>query len=171
VLLIDIFKHGDDKQKTRVFQLYLKSIHKHINNWDLIDVSAPHIVGAYLEHKPPTILYDLVRSESLWERRVAMIATFRYIRKGSASVALEIAEMLVHDKHDLIQKAVGWMLREIGNYCSPSQALLWCEIPECLGQTLIILNGYLRLSKAIRRTMTAAENPPALTGGFSIALD
>jgi len=88
-----------------------------VNNWDLVDTSAVKIVGAYLLDKPRDILYKFAKSDSLWEKRVAMIATFWFIKRGEPATALEIAEILLHDTHDLIQKAVGWMLREIGKRC------------------------------------------------------
>lgn len=112
---------GVQKRK-QIFDFYLANT-KYINNWDLVDLSAHKIVGAYHwhENKPlglatiqlPT-LNSLARSKNLWERRIAMISTFYFIGKGEFDLALHIAEMLVHDKHDLIHKAVGWMLREIG---------------------------------------------------------
>jgi 3-methyladenine DNA glycosylase AlkD len=86
-----------------------------INNWDLVDVSAPHIVGAYLKDTNRKPLYALAKSNSLWERRIAMIATQHFIRQKDFADALQIAKLLLHDKQDLIQKAVGWMLREIGD--------------------------------------------------------
>jgi 3-methyladenine DNA glycosylase AlkD len=87
-----------------------------VNNWDLVDSSAEFIVGPYLDARPEKmeVLEHLAASELLWERRIAMIATFEYIKRGRADEALAVAQQLLYDKHDLIQKAVGWMLREIG---------------------------------------------------------
>ena len=87
----------------------------YVNNWDLVDSSAPHIVGAHLEDGDRGVLEELARSESLWERRIAILATQHFIRRGDFGTTLRIAEMLVDDRHDLIHKAVGWMLREVGN--------------------------------------------------------
>ena len=110
--------------KQEIFDLYLANT-KFINNWDLVDLSAPNIIGSYL-YGPPShkamageakILFKLARSKSLWERRIAMLATFYFIGKGEPRLALEIAEILVNDSHDLIHKACGWMLREIGKRC------------------------------------------------------
>ena len=91
---------------------------RYINNWDLVDLSAPYIVGPHLEDKPKDILFKLAKSQNLWERRISMISTFYFIKTQKPGIALEIAEILINDKHDLIQKAVGWMLREIGKRCS-----------------------------------------------------
>ncbi|MFH0752041.1 MAG: DNA alkylation repair protein [archaeon] len=92
---------------------YLKNL-KYINNWDLVDLSAPKILGHYLLEDKRDILYRLVKSKSLWERRVAVLSTFAFIKKGDFGDALNISELLLKDRHDLIHKAVGWMLREVG---------------------------------------------------------
>ena len=90
-------------------------IRSHVNSWDLVDVSAPEIVGGYLEDRDRAPLYALARSRSLWERRVAVMATLRFIRQRSFGDTLAICELLLEDTEDLIHKAAGWMLREIGN--------------------------------------------------------
>lgn len=113
LILVKKFSKSDLKTQKDIYDLYLKNT-AHINNWDLVDSSAHVIVGAYLENKDKTILKKLAKSKILWERRIAMIATFFYIKKGRSQEAFEIAEMLLKDEHDLIHKAVGWMLREIG---------------------------------------------------------
>lgn len=117
-ILIHQFKAGDDQKRHQIAKLYLASIKKYINNWDLVDVSAAHILGAFLEHSSKQPLLQLARSSSLWERRVAIISTHYFIRSGSSDTALRIAGILLRDKHDLIHKAVGWTLREIGKSCS-----------------------------------------------------
>lgn len=106
-------KQGDDKLKKRIYDLYLKNT-RHINNWDLVDSSAPNIVGSYLLDKPRNILFKLARSKNLWEKRIAMLSTLTFIAYDQFDDALKIAEIMLQDKHDLIHKAVGWMLREIG---------------------------------------------------------
>ncbi|MBL8512351.1 MAG: DNA alkylation repair protein [Betaproteobacteria bacterium] len=116
LLLVRLYKSGDAETQKAIYALYLKST-RYINGWDLVDLSAEHIVGAYLADKPALrkrVLDKLARSESMWERRIAMLATFHYIKKGDYTETLRIAEILVHDSEDLIQKAVGWMLREVG---------------------------------------------------------
>jgi len=113
LILVKKFEKGDEKLRKRVFNLYLKNT-KYINNWDLVDLTAPNIVGKYLLDKPRDILYKLVKSQSLWERRIAMLACFTFIRNQETEDTLKIAQLLLDDQHDLIHKAVGWMLRELG---------------------------------------------------------
>jgi 3-methyladenine DNA glycosylase AlkD len=96
-----------------LYALYLAKLHR-INNWDLVDVSAEHVVGAHLRDRSRAPLTKLARSKVLWERRIAILATFHYIRRGEYDETLRIAKLLLHDPHDLIHKAVGWMLREVG---------------------------------------------------------
>jgi 3-methyladenine DNA glycosylase AlkD len=86
----------------------------YINNWDLVDLSAPNIIGDYLLTRDRSILYRLAQSESLWERRIAIISSFAFIRADQFDDTFRITELLLHDRHDLIHKAAGWMLREIG---------------------------------------------------------
>lgn len=113
LILIHQFQDGDDKEKKKIFNFYLKNT-KHINNWDLVDVSAHRIIGEYLAGKPKKILSKLAKSKNLWERRIAIIATFYFIGNNQFEQTLKISKMLLRDEHDLIHKAVGWGLREIG---------------------------------------------------------
>lgn len=113
-ILIDQFKEGDHKKKKVIYDFYLKN-RKGINNWDLVDLSAPKIVGAYLIDKEKDLLYKFARSEDLWEKRISIISTQAFIREHYFEDTLKISEILLNDKHDLIHKAVGWMLREVGN--------------------------------------------------------
>lgn len=112
-IIIDQYERGDAELKKRIFDSYLAST-KHINNWDLVDLSASKIIGDYLINKPRDILYKLAKSKYLWERRIAILATYIFIKNGEFDDVLLLAEILLKDDHDLIQKAVGWMLREIG---------------------------------------------------------
>ena len=112
LILVHRFKKNPDEQK-KIYNFYLQNT-KYINNWDLVDLSSHKIIGEYLLDKPKDILFELARSENLWERRIAMISTFSFIRDRKFDTSLKIAELLVKDKEDLIQKALGWMLREIG---------------------------------------------------------
>lgn len=102
-----------NKNKEGAFKFYLANTKK-INNWDLVDLSAHKIIGDFLLDKDRKILYNLAQSENLWEKRIAIISCFAFIRGGEFGDALKISEALLHDDHDLIHKAVGWMLREIG---------------------------------------------------------
>lgn len=113
LILIRICSGGGESVKKEVYELYLNNT-KFINNWDLVDVSAEHIVGDFLLDKAKSPLYLLAKSENLWEQRISIVSTFCFIRQGQYSETLKIAKMLLHDKHDLIHKAVGWMLREVG---------------------------------------------------------
>lgn len=113
LLLIDFYQRGNEVDKQGAYDLYLAHT-AHINNWDLVDVSAPHIVGDFLAGRSRQPLYQLAKSESLWERRIAIISTFHFIRRNEFTDTLLIAKQLMPDTHDLIHKAVGWMLREVG---------------------------------------------------------
>jgi len=112
-MLILKFNKADELDQKKIFNFYLKNTKK-INNWDLVDLSAPNIIGKYLVNKDQTIIYRLSQSKNLWEKRISVLATFPFIKLGVFKPTLKIAETLIDDKHDLIQKAVGWMLRELG---------------------------------------------------------
>jgi len=116
LLLVKKFEVGDEKERKIIFDAYLKNT-AYINNWDLVDLTAPNIVGAYLQDKKREILYQLARSKNLWERRIAVLATFQFIKNKDPKDTLKISEMLLRDNHDLIHKSVGWMLREVGKRC------------------------------------------------------
>ena len=112
-ILVNQFENADDKEKLKIYKMYLKNA-KFVNNWDLVDLSAPQIVGKYLLNKERKVLYKLARSNNLWEKRIAIVATFTFIRNNQFNDTISISEMLLNDKHDLIHKSVGWMLREVG---------------------------------------------------------
>lgn len=113
LILVDKFKKGNEEGKANIFNFYLKNT-KNINNWDLVDLTAPNIVGNFLLDNPKKILYKLAESKDLWEKRISIIATFAFIRNNQFDDALRISKILLDDSHDLIHKAVGWMLREVG---------------------------------------------------------
>ena len=119
LLLVQAYERGDDTVQRRVFKLYLDHTDR-INNWDLVDLSAPQIVGAHLASRSRRRLETLARSKSLWERRIAIVATHHFIRHNEFDTTLRIAEILLHDEHDLIHKAVGWMLREVWKRDQPT---------------------------------------------------
>jgi len=113
LILILKYRKVDLSKKRKIYKAYLNHS-KYVNNWDLVDVAAKHIVGDYLKDKDRTPLYKLARSDSLWERRIAILSTFHFIENNDFEDTLKIAEILISDPHDLIHKAVGWMLREVG---------------------------------------------------------
>jgi len=113
ILLVNAFAKGDEALRRQIYDLYLSNT-QYINNWDLVDISSPNIVGAFLVDKNRKPLYHLAKSKSLWERRISVLATFSFIRQNQFADTIAIAGLLVRDKEDLIHKATGWMLREVG---------------------------------------------------------
>lgn len=113
LILVEKFNESDDLQRKDIIDLYLDNI-KHVNNWDLVDLSADKILGAYLQDKDKSILKKMAVSKSLWERRIAIVSTFAFIKQQRFDDTLKISKLLISDKEDLIHKAVGWMLREVG---------------------------------------------------------
>jgi 3-methyladenine DNA glycosylase AlkD len=113
ILLVDAYERGTPDEREAIFRAYVKNASR-VNNWDLVDTSAPQIVGAHLATRRRGLLDRLARSENLWERRIAIIATQHFIRNGEFDDTIRIAKRLLDDEHDLIHKAVGWMLREVG---------------------------------------------------------
>lgn len=112
-IFIDQFKRGNQNAQAQIYTSYLKNTGK-VNGWDLVDASAHFIVGPYLENRPRAILYKLARSKSLWDRRIAVVSTFHYIRQNDYQDIIKLSAMLLKDDQDLMHKAVGWMLREMG---------------------------------------------------------
>ena len=108
-----MWKKAEEEKRKEIYTLYVRNL-KYINNWDLVDLSAPNIVGEYLLGRDRSFLYELVKDNDLWKQRVAILATFAFIRKNDFKDTLKISELLLHHEHDLIHKAVGWMLREVG---------------------------------------------------------
>jgi len=113
LMLVDRYQRGDDREQARAWRCYLAHL-PHINNWDLVDLTAPNVVGGRLEHRSKALLFAWARSADLWKRRIAVLATFHYIRRERFDESLRLARMLLNDPEDLIHKAVGWMLREVG---------------------------------------------------------
>ena len=114
LIMIHQFERGDVLTRGRVYRFYLNNT-RYINNWDLVDTSAHKICGPYLMDKDRTFLDNLARSRDLWKRRISIITTYYFIKHDQFDDTLRIAKILLHDKHDLIHKATGWMLREVGN--------------------------------------------------------
>ncbi len=148
-ILVGRFAKADEKLKKEIFDFYLENT-KLINNWDLVDSSAYFIVGEYLLDKPRDILYKLAKSENLWERRIAIIATLQFIKKKKEfKDTFKIAEVLLNDNHDLIHKAVGWMLREVGEKVGQKELVIF--LAKHYRQAL---NGhYVPIYKIMPRTM------------------
>ena len=125
-LQIMTLRFQEGRERKKIYDLYLKNT-KYINNWDLVDISAYKIVGAYLSERSKAPLYKLAKSKNLWERRIAMVSTFYFIKNNQFTDALKIAALLLNDGHDLMHKAVGWMLREVGKR---SQAAEECFLKD-----------------------------------------
>ena len=120
LILIRKYVKGDESARKPIYELYLKNT-QFINNWDLVDVTAEHIVGAFLRDKDRSPLYRLSRSKNLWERRISIMASFHFIKHNEFSDTLKISKILLADREDLIHKAVGWMLREVGKRHKPTE--------------------------------------------------
>ena len=145
LVLVRQYERGTEANRRAIYRRYLSSL-PHLNNWDIIDSSAPHIVGRHLDGRNRAALVRLARSKNLWERRIAVLATFWTIRKNEFDDTLALASILLEDREDLIHKAVGWMLREVGN------------------RNVDVLRGFLRAHAArMPRTMLryAIEKLPA----------
>jgi len=135
LILVDAYDRGNESERAAMFRLYLDNT-ACINNWDLVDGSAPGIVGRHLATRPRKILFELAGSPDVWERRIALLGAFHFIRRNEFAEILRLAEMLLLDRHDLIHKAAGWMLREAGK------------------RDVTVLRGFLKLHAARRpRTM------------------
>lgn len=113
IIMAEQAKKADQTHKKALYDLYLRRTDR-INNWDIVDVSCRDVVGGYLQDKARQPLYKLAQSSNIWERRVAIVSTWQFIREGDLADTFKIAELLLNDKHDLVHKAVGWMLREAG---------------------------------------------------------
>lgn len=126
LLYKEYVKKNDEKMLKQIYIIYLKNTNR-INNWDLVDTSCKDIVGAFLFEKERNSLYLLAKSENLWERRIAIVSTFFFIKKGECRDTFLICEILMKDKHDLIHKACGWMLREVGKNCGTETLSIFLE--------------------------------------------
>lgn len=135
LILVHNFQKKPLEQR-RIYEFYLKNT-KYINNWDLVDLSSHEIVGGYLLDKPKDVLLKLAKSKNLWEKRISIISTFTFIRNKEFDTSLKIAEILVKDKEDLIQKALGWMLREIGNRDFPTEERFLKKHYKRMGRTAL----------------------------------
>lgn len=107
------FKRGDEKVQEKIYKIYLEK-RKYVNNWNLVDASASYIVGPYIFNRDRSILYELARSKNLWDKRIAIISTFHFIREKDFKDTIRLCELFLKEEHDLMHKACGWMLREMG---------------------------------------------------------
>jgi len=168
VILVRRYGRADEQERQRIYDLYLGDT-AHVNGWDLVDVSAPHIVGAHLldcrgaEHR---VLDRLASSPSVWERRIAIMATFAFVRAGDCDETLRLARVLLDDEHDLIHKAVGWMLREVGKR---DEELLVGFLQQHAGDMPRTMQRYAveRLDAPLRAELMAAGRRQTATVGAS----
>ncbi len=132
------FPKSSEEEQKEIITIYLKNT-KYINNWDLVDLSAPKLLGEYfLRHSTErSILYKFASSKNLWEKRIAMLSTYTFIKKKSFDYALKLAEILINDKHDLIHKAVGWMLREIGKINQETEEAFLLKYYKTMPRTML----------------------------------
>jgi 3-methyladenine DNA glycosylase AlkD len=163
-ILVLQFDRGTAETRERVFDFYLANTGR-INNWDLVDGSAPYIVGRYLTDKPRDVLYRLARSANLWERRIAIVSTLAFVKAGDLDDAYAISEILLGDKHDLIHKAVGWVLRESGKISRPRQlefiALHYRQIPRTALRYAIEHLPPMERKQVLAGLVTVPETVPA----------
>lgn len=136
LILVAKFKKATAEVKKDIYKFYLHNL-RQINNWDLVDVTCRDIVGAYLYDKNRIILFQLAKSKNLWKRRIAVISTFYFISKNDFADSLKIAKLLLKDKHDLIHKAVGWMLREIGKRSVATEEKFLDEYATVMPRTML----------------------------------
>lgn len=136
LILVLTYSKGNEIAKKRIYELYLKNT-KFINNWDLVDGSAEYIVGDFLMDKSRKPLYSLAKSSDLWKRRIAMMSTFHFIKRHEFFETLKISRMLLSGEEDLIHKAVGWMLREVGKRHLPTEEKFLKEHYKKMPRTML----------------------------------
>ena len=135
-ILTEQFNKGDEEARQRIVDLYLSNA-AYVNNWDLVDSSAHKILGAWLVGRPREVLYEMAESDSLWERRISVISTFAFINRGDLADALALAKALIDDGHDLIHKASGWVLREVGKKDQSALETFLLEHYEKMSRTML----------------------------------
>ncbi len=136
LILVSIAAKADAAGKKRIFDLYLANV-QCVNNWDLVDSSAPYLVGAYLMDRNRKLLVRLAKSGNLWQRRIAIVATQQFIRRGDFRDTLTISRLLLNDREDLIHKATGWMLREVGKRHEPTLEAFLQEHAAAMPRTML----------------------------------
>lgn len=136
LILLEKFKKADEKFRKKIFTFYLRN-RKFINNWDLVDLSAEKIPGQYLLTRDKSVIYKLVKSANIWDRRIGVMATFRFIKNKQYATTLRVSRILLKDKHDLIHKAVGWMLREIGKRDQKTEEIFLRKYYRIMPRTML----------------------------------
>lgn len=136
LILVFKYKRANEALKKKVFNFYLKNA-KNINNWDLVDLSAPNVIGDFLLNKDKLILYKLAKSKNLWEKRIAILSTYTFIKNNQFEDVLKISQILLKDSHDLIHKAVGWMLREVGKRDQKTEELFLKKHYQNMPRTML----------------------------------
>ena len=158
LLMMDQYRRGTDAERATIHRAYLANT-QFINNWDLVDVSAKHIVGPEVDPRKPILLEQLARSDAVWERRIAVLATFHWINRHELGPALLVAKLLLNDAHDLIQKAVGWMLREVGKQDREVEEQFLSDHCRTMPRTMLRY-AIERLPKARRQQYLRGELQP-----------
>lgn len=136
LILVERFKKANESERTLLYEYYLSKT-KYINNWDLVDLSCKDIVGEYLVDKDRSKLYELVRSNLLWDQRISVVSTFAFIKRGDLEDIFRLSEMLLDHKHDLMHKATGWMLREAGKKDELSLKLFLDKFHKQMPRTML----------------------------------
>lgn len=136
LILVEQFNKGTPREQKTIYNFYLRNA-KQVNNWDLVDLTAHKIVGAYLFNKEKKVLEQLACSQNLWKRRIAIISTFFDIQQGKFEATMEIAKLLIDDERDLIHKAVGWMLREVGKRSIKDEENFLCRYYQKMPRTML----------------------------------
>jgi 3-methyladenine DNA glycosylase AlkD len=154
-ILVAQYERGSEEERQRVFDFYLAHTRR-VNNWDLVDASAPYIVGAHLRTRERDLLYDLAQSANIWERRIAIVATFAFLRDADTRDLFAIAEMLLADRHDLIRKATGWALREAGKI-SPKLLIVFLSRNYNRISRTTLRYAIERFAPSVRKQMLAGE--------------
>ena len=155
LLLVNLYAKGTAPAKEQIYTDYLTHV-QYINNWDLVDSSAMQIVGHYLFDKDRSHLRILARSENLWERRVSIIASYHFIRQYEFQDTLDLSEIMLHDQEDLIHKAVGWMLREVGNRSRPTEEAFLLTHYRSMPRTMLRY-AIEKFPEALRKTYLKGE--------------
>lgn len=159
ILMAYQFKKANSERQKEICDAYLKAVYDgYVNNWDIVDSSAEFIVGEYLWGRPRRLLFELAASDDLWQRRVAVLSSFAFIKKGDGSTTLKLAGLLLRDKEDLIQKAVGWMLREIGKRVDEALLIKFLDTHAAEMPRTMLRYAIERLALADRKKYMAARS-------------